>query len=206
VSFYNQSSDDGPVFPTPTIGMLGIMKDKSSRMTLDFKKEGDIIFLVGESFNDVNSSEYLYSFHKVKNSPAPHFDLDEEFHVHQFIKAANAAKLIASAHDVSDGGMYITLLESAMPQNFGFAVFTDLEIRKDAFLFGEAQSRVIVSVSPENEEAFMSMALELEVAVSSIGEVTSGDLFIDEDEFGHIAEKKNLYDNAIGNFMNASAN
>src|SRR5205823_2078196 len=81
VSFYNQSSDEGPVFPTPVIGMLGIIDNKSNMMSLGFKKAGDQIFLIGESVNDIASSEYLYSYHQVKNSPAPHFDLDTEFEV-----------------------------------------------------------------------------------------------------------------------------
>jgi phosphoribosylformylglycinamidine synthase II len=73
VSFYNQSSYEGPVFPTPTIGMIGLVPDKTNQTTLDFKKEGDAIYLIGENKNDISSSEYLYSFHKIKNTPAPYF-------------------------------------------------------------------------------------------------------------------------------------
>ena len=75
VSFYNQSSYEGPVFPTPTIGMIGVLEDKTLQTTLNFKTAGDVIYLVGESKNDISSSEYLYSFHKVKNTPAPYFNL-----------------------------------------------------------------------------------------------------------------------------------
>ncbi|HNP99073.1 MAG TPA: phosphoribosylformylglycinamidine synthase subunit PurL, partial [Bacteroidia bacterium] len=132
VSFYNQSTDDGPVFPTPTIGMLGVMDDKSLRMSLNFKNAGDSIFLIGESVNDISSSEYLYSFHGVKQSPAPHFDLDTEFKVQQVVKNLIRKGLIESAHDVSDGGLFITLAESAMPGNFGFAIETDFDCRADA--------------------------------------------------------------------------
>lgn len=86
VSFYNQSSYEGPVFPTPTIGMLGVLKDKSTRMTLNFKNDGDSIYLIGSSKNDIASSEYIYSYHKIKNSPAPDFNLDEEYEVQQAVK------------------------------------------------------------------------------------------------------------------------
>src|ERR1041385_2628095 len=79
VSFYNQSSYEGPVFPTPTIGMLGIVRDKKHITNLNFKNEGDIIYLLGKSRNDINSSEYAYSICGVKNSPAPDFDLEDEF-------------------------------------------------------------------------------------------------------------------------------
>ncbi|HXC06671.1 MAG TPA: phosphoribosylformylglycinamidine synthase subunit PurL, partial [Bacteroidia bacterium] len=107
VSFYNQSSFEGPVFPTPTIGMLGILQDKTNRMTLGFKNEGDIIYMIGDSHNCIASSEYLYSFHGIKNSPAPYFNLDEEYSAHQAVKALIKEKLILSAHDVSDGGLLI---------------------------------------------------------------------------------------------------
>src|SRR3546814_18486378 len=88
-------------------------------------------------------------------SPAPYFALEKEYAMHQVLKQLIADKLIVSAHDVSDGGLYITLLESAMPNNFGFAIETDSEIRKDAFLFGEGQGRVVVSVKPEQQAAFI---------------------------------------------------
>src|SRR3546814_10543550 len=90
-----------------------------------------------------------------KKSPAPFFDLDKEFEVQQAIKNLILENLIDSAHDVSDGGLYISLLESAMPRNLGFDINSDVNIRKDAFLFGEAQSRVVVSVKPELQEQFL---------------------------------------------------
>ena len=202
VSFYNQSSYDGPVFPTPAIGMLGIL-DKKDRMTLDFKKEGDFIFLIGESMNDIASSEYLYSYHKIQNSPAPYFDLEEEFAVQQLLKELIHKKIISSAHDISDGGLFITLLESAFPRNLGFTVFTDSEIRKDAFLFGEAQSRAVVSASPDMEEELMSLALEMNVAVLCLGEVTSGNLLVNNEEFGEISVFKKANENALGDLLNS---
>src|SRR3546814_3313282 len=86
----------------------------SSDLTLDFRQPGDLIYLIGESRNDIASSQYLYSWHKVKKSPAPFFDLDKEFEVQQAIKNLILENLIDSAHDVSDGGLYISLLESAI--------------------------------------------------------------------------------------------
>ncbi|NBU05791.1 MAG: phosphoribosylformylglycinamidine synthase subunit PurL, partial [Sphingobacteriia bacterium] len=101
VSFYNQSSYEGPVFPTPTIGMIGILEDKLNQTTLDFKNEGDLIYLVGESKNDISSSEYLYSYHKIKNTPAPFFDLETEHLIQASISKLIKLKLINSAHDIS---------------------------------------------------------------------------------------------------------
>lgn len=197
VSFYNQSSDEGPVFPTPTIGMLGIMHDKSYMMTLDFKAKEDLIYLVGKSVNDIASSEYLASYHNIKQSPAPYFDLEEEYAMHQVIKQLISQDLIQSAHDVSDGGLYIALLESAMPREFGFAIETDSEIRKDAFLFGEAQGRVIVSVKPENQEAFVELMAASVTDFTYLGVVTASGNVVDDEMYDTTIRAKGIYNNVL---------
>lgn len=201
VSFYNQSSDEGPVFPTPTIGMLGILESKEHKMTLDFKEAGDIIFMIGESRNDINCSEYLYSWHKVKLSPAPDFDLDTELKVQSVVRQLIRKKLIRSAHDVSDGGLFVSLAESAMPNNLGFAIETDFDTRADSFLFGESQSRIVVSVHPAKLDSFVDFLAEANVEFSNLGSVTEGPVLIDDQDFGHVADMKELYDNAIGRMM-----
>ena len=201
VSFYNQSSDEGPVFPTPVIGMLGILNDKKNKMTLDFKNPGDSIFMIGASVNDINSSEYLYSYLKIKNSPCPAFDIDTEISVHQIIKQLIRKQLIQSAHDISDGGLFITLAECAMPRGLGFAIETDFDCRADAFLFGEAQSRVIVTVNYDKLDAFVDLIADSNIEFSNLGTVTDGPLLIDEESFGHINDAKELYENAIGKIM-----
>ncbi len=201
VSFYNQSTDDGPVFPTPTIGMLGVMDDISNIMTADFKQAGDLIYLVGESQNDIASSQYLASYHKVLAAPAPYFDLDKEYATHQVIKQLIKQKLIQSAHDVADGGLYITLLESAMPNGLGFAVDSDEAIRKDAFLFGEAQGRIVVSVKPEQQEAFIELLSTSEIEFSLLGTVNTGDMLVDGESFGTTTAAKNVYDNVLHNIL-----
>jgi len=201
VSFYNQSSDEGPVFPTPTIGMLGVMDDLSTLTRSDFRNEGDLIYLIGESKNDIASSQYLASFHNIAASPAPFFDLEKEYAMHQVIKQLIREKLLVSAHDVSDGGLYIALLESALPNQLGFKIETDEEIRKDAFLFGEAQGRVVVSVKPENQEALVELMATSETEFSFLGIVTSGDLLIDDASFGTIKEAKAVYDNVLHDIL-----
>jgi phosphoribosylformylglycinamidine synthase subunit PurL len=202
VSFYNQSSDEGPVFPTPTIGMLGLLEDKSNAMSLDFKKEGDHIYLLGKPVNCLNSSEYLYSWHKVKNSPAPAFDLEKEYQLQELTKELIRQKLIESAHDVSDGGLYITLLESSMPGELGFDVLTDPGFRKDAYLFGESQSRIVVSVSPEKQGTFEALIInDQNVLAKKIGQVTGGACLIDGEHFHDITEIKHRYDTALENLL-----
>ncbi len=201
VSFYNQTSINGvetPVFPTPTIGMIGILEDKSRAMSLDFKQKGDLIFIIGESHDDISSSEYLASFHGIKASPAPYFDLQKEYEVQDTIKGLIINELINAAHDVSDGGLFISLTEMAMPRDLGFDIVTDAEIREDAFLFGEGQGRVVVSVSEETEEDFIEFMMGSNVNFTLLGHVTKGKLMVDDEHFGFIAEAKELFNNALG--------
>ncbi|MDR1895621.1 MAG: phosphoribosylformylglycinamidine synthase subunit PurL [Prevotellaceae bacterium] len=204
VSFYNQSEISGKteaVFPTPVIGMLGILKDKKYQTPLSFRQKGDMIYLIGRSRNDIASSEYLYSYCKIKESPAPYFDLDEEYDVQKIIKELIVSNLIQSAHDVSDGGLFVTLLESAMPENFGFDVTSDAEIRTDAFLFGESQSRVVVSVTASKEAAFIDFTSKHDVPVSTLGHVTKSEIRVDDTSFGFISDFKKMYDTALEEIM-----
>ncbi len=206
VSFYNQSSDDGPVFPTPTIGMLGLMENPDNRMTLNFQQPDDLIYLIGASTDDIASSEYLYSYRKVKASPAPMFNIDTELAVQQVVKQVITNKLIVSAHDVSDGGLFVALAESAMagsgtPGGLGFAIATDVSVRLDAFLFGESQSRVVVSVRPDQQSALETTLADAGVAYSQLGTVTPADFVIDGATVLTTTEAKALYDNALGRIM-----
>jgi phosphoribosylformylglycinamidine synthase len=197
VSFYNQSSDEGPVFPTPTIGMLGILEDPSNKMTLDFKKEGDAIYLVGESVNDIASSEYVYSYKGIKATPAPHFDLATEQKVQKAISALITGKLIESAHDVSDGGLLVTLAESSFPRGLGFNVTSDAVIRQDAFWFGEAQSRVVVSVDAAKKAAFESALQTQGVQFSALGSVQGTDMVADGAVLSSVAAAYQSFDTAL---------
>lgn len=197
VSFYNQSSDDKAVFPTPTIGMLGILEDVSTLMTIDFKAKDDYIYLIGDSVDDISSSQYLASYHKIANSPAPYFDLDKEYETLQVLKGLINQRLIASAHDVSDGGLYITLLESAMPNNFGFAIATDSEIRKDAFLFGEGQGRIVVSVKPGNQDLFVETMAASNVDFTYLGVVTNSGNVVDDEMYDTTVHAKSIYDHVL---------
>lgn len=196
VSFYNQSPDRA-VNPTPTIGMLGLIEDVDSRMTLNFKSKDDIIYLVGRSMEDLGSSEYLALMHDVKLSPAPHFELAEEAALQDLIADLIRRKLIQSAHDVSEGGLYVALLESGMAGNLGFKVGTTTEMRKDAYWFGEAQSRAVVSVSPDQTEAFEAAAKAGNVPVERLGVVGGTEVVIDDEVIGSLDGLCHLYDTSI---------
>jgi phosphoribosylformylglycinamidine synthase subunit PurL len=202
VSFYNQSPD-GPVYPTPTIGMVGLLDTVADKMTMNFKNEGDAIYLIGESRNDINSSEYLHKIVGEEFSPCPHFDLDEEFNLQKVISSIIKEKLISSAHDVSEGGLFITLLESAFTNNLGFSVSqNNAQIRSDAYWFGEAQSRVVVSVSSLGEENLEEALKSKNIGFSKLGHVTAAEIKIGNENWGVLDKWKEKYENAIGFMMN----
>ena len=204
VSFYNQSPD-GPVYPTPTIGMVGILDSVNDKMTLDFKNAGDSIYLLGLSRNDIGSSEYLHKIVGEEFSPCPYFDLGEEYALQQKLQSLISHKLVISAHDVSEGGLAITLLESAFNNDLGFEVNSnESSIRKDAFWFGESQSRVVITVSPAQEVAFKNALQAAGVPFSLLGKVTAQNILIDGEDWGTTADWKNKYDNAIGNILKNS--
>lgn len=200
VSFYNQTVMDGkeePVFPTPTIGMIGLVEDKSKIMTLDFKSKGDLIFIIGESKNDISSSQYLVTHHGVEASPAPYFDLEKEFDLQETIKGLIQNQLINAAHDCADGGLFIALTEMAMPNKLGFDIVTDAEIREDAFLFGEAQSRVVVTINEDQEEEFIEYMMNQSVPYTLLGHVTKGKMCVDDQHYGYVEEISDIYDTAL---------
>ena len=200
VSFYNQSAIEGtevPVFPTPTIGMLGIVEDKKHITSLAFKGKSDLIYLIGESKNDISSSEYLASFHGVKESSAPDFDLDVEYDMQQTLINLIRKGTIESAHDVADGGLFMTLLESSFTNNLGFEIVGSSEVREDAFLFGEAPSRVVVSVTETGEDSFLDALKDSKTPFMLLGHVTQGKLVVDDKDFGMIADYKEIYNNSL---------
>lgn len=204
VSFYNQTVVDGiekPVFPTPTIAMIGVVENKAKTMSLDFKYKGDLIFLIGKSVEDISSSEYLSSYHGVKASPAPYFNLEEEYKMQEVVQRLIKKELINAAHDCSDGGLFVALTEMAMPRELGFDIVTDSEIREDAFLFGEAAGRVVVAVNEDSEDDFIEYMMKENVPYLLLGHVTQGKLVVDDEHYGFIREAKNKYNNALGKLI-----
>lgn len=201
VSFYNQSIVAGkevPVFPTPTIGMIGLLEDVRDIMSLNFKSANNHIFLIGKIVNDISSSEYLVKYHNVIESPAPYFDIDEEYELHQCIKNLINKKLINAAHDCADGGLFISILEMAMSSNLGCKINTKSNIRKDSFLFGESQGRVIVTVSNEQLESFNSEIKASNIDCFLLGEVTKkANINIDSLNFGMVEDYRKISNDVI---------
>ena len=196
LSFYNQTVDQGqtePIYPTPIIGMIGILEDYSQPMTLDFKMTGHQIYMIGTPQDDLGSSEFLRQVHGINHSPAPAFDLDEEYHVQANLKKLLCKGWIASAHDISDGGLFTALMECAMPRGLGFEIEADSNFRKDAYLFGESQSRILISLALENEDALVNHLNTHNVSFTKLGEVKGERAVIDEEDFGKITEWASVY-------------
>ena len=177
--------------------MIGLLKKAEQHTVLSFKHKGDMIFLVGKSSNDVNGSEYLRAIFGVETSAPPSYNPEDEIELHQAISGIISKGLARSVHDVSNGGLFFTLLESAIPMEYGFDITSDAEIRKDAFLFGESQSRVVVSVSSEKQDKFVDFMVEQDCPFSILGHVTRGEIRVDDESYGFIGDYKKLFENRL---------
>jgi len=203
VSFYNESSVLGKrkaINPTPVIAMMGALPNKENHMSYIFRNKGEMIFLIGKSRNDISGSEYLCSYHQKCQVGIPFFNIEDEKAINETVAKLIETKLICSAHSVERGGLFFNLIESSMPLGLGFDITSPAEVRMDAFLFGEAQGRVVVSVSMENENEFVDMMMESGLPFSTLGHITKGELRIDDISYGYIEEYKKIYmkNNIIG--------
>ncbi len=171
--------------PTIIIGMAGLVENRNL-VTRAFKKKGNNIFILGNSFDDLGSSEYLEFYHEIVDSPLPVFDIDMEVKIHEVLKKLSKMNLIESASPVSKGGLFFTLMRAAMPNGLGFDITSDAEIRLDSFLFGEAMGRIIVGVDPGKEDEFVSILTEMKMPFFALGHVTKGEIRIDDVSFGFI--------------------
>jgi phosphoribosylformylglycinamidine synthase len=207
VSFYNQSTIKDktvPVYPTPTIGMLGIMENDSNKMTLNSKNVGDVLILIGESKEDLGQSEYLKQVHNISESPAPYFNLDVEFDIQRVISHVIKEKLVSSVHDVSEGGIFMCLMEKSFPNNLGFNINKEGTLRKDSWLFGECQSRAILSVGPKDSTKLTEYLKNNHVKFSVLGKVTDGSIAIDGEDYGNIENWKEIHMETLGHIIEKS--
>jgi phosphoribosylformylglycinamidine synthase subunit PurL len=200
VSFYNQNPQ-GPVYPTPTIGMVGLVHDLTKVKGLGFKQAGDEIYLLGVVNNDINCSEYVHKINNVALSPAPYFNINEEKALHKAVDAIIKNELANSVHDISEGGLIINLLESAFTGNLGFDITTDNSVRKDAFLFGEAQGRVVITCNSTQAAAIENVIGT--VPMQKIGTVTAANgVIVDGTPWKDVTAFKNIYDTTIEGYLN----
>ncbi|MCB0723437.1 MAG: phosphoribosylformylglycinamidine synthase subunit PurL [Ignavibacteriae bacterium] len=184
VSFYNESQDFA-VYPTPTIGIIGLIEDINKMMTSNFKKEGDVILLIGkQNCNEIGGSEYLNFIHHKVTGDSPQIDLDEEKALQDCTLELIEKGLINSAHDTSEGGIAVALTEACIMDKknlLGCNVRIDFANRKDFELFGEAQSRIIITADKDKIDEIISICENNGVPVKEIGTVTGKDIKINDD-------------------------
>lgn len=194
VSFYNQAPE-GPVYPTPTIGMVGLIEEVSASMSMHFKQSGDLIYLIGKSREDLGSSEYLQKICGVELSPAPFMDLNEEKLVQDCVLHLIHQGFIQSAHDCAEGGLFVAVLESAMQGKKGFQLNMSANIRPDAYLFGESQSRIVVSVRPDRQTDFEAAVQGQHIEL--IGRVQDETITVGDADWGSVQTWFEIYDSSI---------
>ncbi|MBH0209623.1 MAG: phosphoribosylformylglycinamidine synthase subunit PurL, partial [Nitrospira sp.] len=180
VSFYNETNGLS-IYPTPMLGMVGLIEQADQAMTQWFKAEGDDIILLGAVREDLGGSEYLKVIQAREQGSPPFLNMDVEKALHDCVLALIRGGLVQSAHDCSDGGLAVALAESAMSgpnRPLGAVVTLALgRLRKDALLFGESQSRVVLSAKPACRQAILDRAKSADVPVEVIGSV-SGDRLV----------------------------
>ncbi len=183
---FDYFSAHGPVYPTIIISLMSSVPEKDKLVNHIFKNKGNNIFMIGNSYDDVNSSEYLEFYHEISESSLPAFDIDVEVKLHSVMKSLVQSGLLSSASPVGKGGLFFSLLRAGMPSGFGFDITSDAEIRKDAFLFGEGMGRIIVGVDPKKVDDFVDLMSSLKVPFFALGHVTKGEIRIDDESFGYI--------------------
>ena len=172
----------------PTLGLVGLLPSKTPHIDVAFKNKGDMVYLLGRSVEDVASSEYLYSAHHIHPSPAPWVNPQEQSRIQTVLTEAISKNLISSIHSITRGGIFISMIESSMPNQLGFDITTDAEIREDAFLFGESLGRFIVSTSEKNDVAFVDLMTQHKIPLTTLGHTTKGEIRIDDISYGFIQD------------------
>ena len=174
VSFYNENTD-GAVYPTPVIGMVGMLENISHATNISYKKEGDFIVCLGSLNPTLGGSEYLKTIHGKIEGPLHNFDLKSELDVQNLCLTSIKDGIIKSAHDLSDGGLAVNISESILysDKNIGAEINLSRKLRDDELLFGECQSVIIVTIDEENLYSLIEKAQELNVYTQTIGKVTN---------------------------------
>jgi phosphoribosylformylglycinamidine synthase len=179
VSFYNDT-EGVSIYPTPVLGIVGRLDDVNQTTVPFFRQEGDTICLLGENTSELGASEYLKSVHKQEQGIPPQIDLVFEKKVQDLCIAAIKQGLLVSAHDVSEGGLAICLAESAFlcDLKIGFDINCQDDMRPDALLFGESQSRICVSTHKKNLDILHNLAKEYSVPLTVLGKTGGNNMVI----------------------------
>lgn len=202
MSFYNEDPER-TVYPTPVVGMIGLIEDLKHVTTMSFKEEGDVIVLLGENKEELGASEYLKVVHNLTRGNTPELNLEKEKKVQDTCLALIKAGIAKSAHDCSDGGIAVALAEccTSSPKGLGAAVSLEQKMRADVVLFGETQSRIIVSAKPGDLQKIEKIAGDHDILFSVIGKVEGENLKIKGMIDLPVKELADVYEHAIERIM-----
>ncbi|GHV47341.1 hypothetical protein FACS1894204_10630 [Synergistales bacterium] len=176
VSFYNEY-DGQAIYPSPTIGMVGVIDDVEKRLTSAFKADGDVVLLAGESFEELGASEAHYILTGKDEGEVPVLDFAKEKALYEFLAEAADKELLSSAHDCADGGLAVALAESAIQGGVGVSLaWEEKGISTAAALFGESQSRAVVSFASKNKDSVEALLKKHSVPFTPLG-MTGGEDF-----------------------------
>lgn len=178
VSLYNET-EEGGIYPTPIIGMIGVIEDIDKTITLNFKQEGDAIILLGETKSDIGGSEYLAEIHGLEKGKISNINFALERKLQKLILDANKEDLLQSAHDVAEGGLAVALAECVMENGLGIEIKLNTELRKDIVLFSETQSRFIVSVKNKDLKDFKDLLVDRNIPNTVLGTVGGSNFEVD---------------------------
>lgn len=170
VSFYNETNG-GSVYPTPVVGMVGLVEDLDHRCSMDFKEEGHLIFLLGQTKPELGGSQYLSVIHGKDMGKTPSLDLETEAAVQGCCLEAIKQGIVVSAHDCAEGGLAVAAAESAISGAIGCSININTKMVPHELLFSESQSRIIITVAPENVEKLKTTANKFDVNFEQIGTV-----------------------------------
>lgn len=206
VSFYNETEGTA-IYPTPTVGMVGLIENTDTHMTQWFKNEEDLIVLLGETKEEFGGSEYLKHIHgKVTGTP-PELDLDMELKLIELLLKASEKGIINSAHDISEGGLAVAICESCFTPSgpLGVEIKVQSSIREDAMLFSETQGRAIVSLNSKNLDNLKLLAEKLDLPMQTIGRVKGTRLLIEDLVDIPISKAYNIWAQGFENILKSYA-
>ena len=196
VSLYNETRGQA-IYPTPMVGMIGKLESLQQGMTLAFQQEGDAIALLGPQSDHCGGSEYVAHIHGRVIGRVPPIDLDVEVRVQSVCRQSIRAGLISSAHDCSQGGLAVALAESAIAGGIGFQVEIPGAGRADSLLFGEGQSRIVVSLPEENLAAVRALAADHGVPFTVIGRVQGDAVVLGDTVSVPLASAQRAWQNGV---------
>jgi len=205
VSLYNENAK-GAIYPTPVVGMVGLIHDTNHITTQSFKSEGDAIYVLGDTRAELGGSEFQAIMHGVSEGRPPELSLDTEKKLLGGVLKAIQSGLVQSAHDVSEGGLAAALAESCISGNIGASLEWSTDLRNDVALFSESQSRIVLSVSPDHKNALENLLQEAGVPFTSLGVVGGNKLSININGASALEESvealKSVWEDAIPCLMN----